>query len=738
MGDPTESHGNLFPIFLLSLFQFFLVPITIGRVGSWQADRFRREIDDKSNIVSIATTMPTDTTSDWGKAQAARAVRARPTVGRKLRALLSGFNLVLVIGWTLSALLVVHIARTQGPETTVFDPYNILSVPLGADATTIKKAYRRLSLQYHPDKNPDPEAHLFFTDSITPAYKALTNDIARENFERYGHPDGKQPVRLGVALPQWMFGQDGTGPLILCLLVGIGILLPLAMAVVAILNLNRYGGSSGGVLKQSITHFAGELRPNLSTAKVPKLISVAAEFILIPYRREQVEPVRRLLTALRGEYDVKDPKFQRRHPSVIKAHMLLLAQACRKIDQVSSLLEEDLKMVLAMMPRLWDEALKLTLLPYNQLGYCYLRPTLSFLEFAQCFTQAVSPSTRKGDSSEGLVSLLQLPHVDEKTALLLSRKKCRSLGELLAFPGGVDTRRDLFTQVGLSDGQVVDLEAFLLFVPKVDLFAASLETVGQEEICSMDIVTCTINLRLRRGALGDDTEGVVVTEGNLPPLPFCLHCERTEGWWLIVADTAANSILSHQRLDADILRQAQLMPNGRTLQLTFPVGNPGNYSLQVILLSDYWIGADAKLAVKIKVLKRTKEILLSRKEANEGKSTKKVSSAVKGNIDLKKNAHEGVSESDSSDSEHSGSAGAYGGDYPSEETGTEESSDDDEEFFGRNYDAIATRKAGKEQRKNTHKVNDASESASSTRGSGTLQPAQKKAAEDKSARGTNN
>ena len=51
MGDPTESHGNLFPIFLLSLFQFFLVPITIGRVGSWQADRFRREIDDKSNIV---------------------------------------------------------------------------------------------------------------------------------------------------------------------------------------------------------------------------------------------------------------------------------------------------------------------------------------------------------------------------------------------------------------------------------------------------------------------------------------------------------------------------------------------------------------------------------------------------------------------------------------------------------------------------------------------------------------
>ena len=35
MTDPTESHGNLFPIFLLSLIQFFLVPITIFRVGGW-------------------------------------------------------------------------------------------------------------------------------------------------------------------------------------------------------------------------------------------------------------------------------------------------------------------------------------------------------------------------------------------------------------------------------------------------------------------------------------------------------------------------------------------------------------------------------------------------------------------------------------------------------------------------------------------------------------------------------
>ena len=36
--DPTDAHGNLFPIFLLSLIQFFLAPITLWRVGSWVLD----------------------------------------------------------------------------------------------------------------------------------------------------------------------------------------------------------------------------------------------------------------------------------------------------------------------------------------------------------------------------------------------------------------------------------------------------------------------------------------------------------------------------------------------------------------------------------------------------------------------------------------------------------------------------------------------------------------------------
>lgn len=34
-----------------------------------------------------------------------------------------------------------------------FDPHEILGVPLDADTITIKKSYRKLALQYHPDRN---------------------------------------------------------------------------------------------------------------------------------------------------------------------------------------------------------------------------------------------------------------------------------------------------------------------------------------------------------------------------------------------------------------------------------------------------------------------------------------------------------------------------------------------------------------------------------------------------------
>ena len=75
---------------------------------------------------------------------------------------------------------------------------------------------RKLSLVYHPDKNPDPKATEYFAEYITKAYQALTDETARANYEKYGHPDGQQAQDVGIALPEWIFSKDRkTAPLVL-------------------------------------------------------------------------------------------------------------------------------------------------------------------------------------------------------------------------------------------------------------------------------------------------------------------------------------------------------------------------------------------------------------------------------------------------------------------------------------------------------------------------------------------
>ena len=67
------------------------------------------------------------------------------------------------------------------------DYYEILGVEKTADADTIKKAYRKLAMQFHPDKNPgDKEAEDKFKKAAS-AYEILGNAEKRAKYDRFGH-----------------------------------------------------------------------------------------------------------------------------------------------------------------------------------------------------------------------------------------------------------------------------------------------------------------------------------------------------------------------------------------------------------------------------------------------------------------------------------------------------------------------------------------------------------------------
>ena len=66
------------------------------------------------------------------------------------------------------------------------DYYEILGVAKDAGAGEIKKAYRRLALKWHPDRNKSPEAEKRFKE-INEAYEILSNSKKRQAYDQFGH-----------------------------------------------------------------------------------------------------------------------------------------------------------------------------------------------------------------------------------------------------------------------------------------------------------------------------------------------------------------------------------------------------------------------------------------------------------------------------------------------------------------------------------------------------------------------
>ena len=67
------------------------------------------------------------------------------------------------------------------------DYYEILGVERNASKDELKKAYRKLAMQFHPDRNPgDKESEEKFKEAAE-AYEILNNDDKRAKYDRFGH-----------------------------------------------------------------------------------------------------------------------------------------------------------------------------------------------------------------------------------------------------------------------------------------------------------------------------------------------------------------------------------------------------------------------------------------------------------------------------------------------------------------------------------------------------------------------
>ena len=90
------------------------------------------------------------------------------------------------------------------------DYYEILGVPRSAGKDEIKNAYRKLALQYHPDRNKSAGSEEKFKE-ISEAYAVLSDDEKRKRYDTYGHVGSEEVFRGSEANFDEIFRDMGFG-----------------------------------------------------------------------------------------------------------------------------------------------------------------------------------------------------------------------------------------------------------------------------------------------------------------------------------------------------------------------------------------------------------------------------------------------------------------------------------------------------------------------------------------------
>ncbi|CAN4087668.1 unnamed protein product [Withania somnifera] len=610
MADSGENSA-LFPIFILSIIALPLVPYTILKLLRATSKK-EKSINCECSVCS-------------------RSGKFRKSIFQRISKFSTCSNFTVLLLWVIVVFL-VYCIKQSSREIEAFDPFSILGLEPGVSESVIKKAYRRLSIQYHPDKNPDPAAHKYFVEYISKAYQALTDPVSRENYEKYGHPDGRQGFQMGIALPQFLldFNGSSSGILLIWILGGF-ILLPMAFGVVYLSRASKYGGNN--VRRETLVTYFDLVKPSLAPSKVMDVFTKAAEFMDIPVRRADEEPLQELFKLVKSELNLdgkngrqEQAKFWKQHPGVVKAELLIQAHLLRKADTFSSNLQQDNKHVLQLTPRLLEGLIKMATVPRTAKGHGWLRPAIGIVEFSQCIIQAVPLSARKAGSgsSEGFASLLQLPHFSDAVITKIA-KKVRALQNLQDMT--LQERAELLSDVpGLSAAEVQDVEKVLELMPRATI-EVTCETEGEEGIEEGDIVTVQAWVTLRRA------NGLIEALPHAPFYPF----PKGENFWFLLADANSNDVWFSESVNfmdeaaaittASTITEAKMEASGKNMeeiaaavkdavakvksgcrlvlgQIQAP--QAGNYSLNSHLMCDAWIGCDTKKNLKLKILKRSR------------------------------------------------------------------------------------------------------------------------------------
>lgn len=452
-----------------------------------------------------------------------------------------------------------------------FDPYEILEIPKDTeDQEVIKKAFRKLSIKYHPDRNPDdPNAANKFM-LLTKALNCLTDEKIKEQCLS-GNPDGTSgSFSIGIALPSFLLEKENRVPVLVVFFVCILIVIPY-FVLSWYSEVSKY--DMDGTLVDDKPLFIQNLNENLIVKNCPRVLSFCLEFEpILPVKATQKQDMIALHAAVNEHIGkvLVDAKIVKPH-DLIHAYMIGLP--------IGQSLIEDTLFILQKSPKLIEALINFSLkvprvrIPNGTKAYG-LRCAQSMIDFSQLFYQGLWP----GDSS-----LLQLSVLDRASmdALIKKKKKVPELKELVR---AEDKRAHLgFLPEDKIDEAVEELEEFPNIDVKTEIFVED-----ESDIRVGDIVTVKVTLtRLNKNH--KDTPFKYLKSNRFP-------FNEKEKWYIFIGSEIRNVVFMSE--DATF--------GNKTFEkkFLFPADNPGEFSLKIFVRSNGYLGLDNDSEARFKVVER--------------------------------------------------------------------------------------------------------------------------------------
>ncbi|KAK0129656.1 secretory subunit [Cadophora gregata f. sp. sojae] len=629
-----DDQGQFFPFFVLTVVGIVTIPLTYSVL--------KPSSDPGATAPRIK--------SDFRPEHADLVDSQRKAQRRKERKLKRA--IAVVAGWAIMGFMAYLIVVTARIIPKIWNPYDILGIKDSATEKEIKSHYKRMSLKFHPDKiRPDPAKNQtieslndYFVE-LTKAYKALTDEDIRRNFQEFGHPDGKQSYSIGIALPKFIV-TDGNGKYVILVYAALlGVLLPY------LVGSWWYGTqrmSKERVLVESANNLFREYEEGMTEGGIISALTTGLEFQEILKGEKADSGLGKLESRILAEGEVtplaaglttKDrTKLEDLDGGVRRKALGLLWAYLGRVELDDTALNQS-KVDVAPIAQSLSSAFSVIALAFTTTG-----PIMASYSTTQHLLQAIYP---------GGSPLLQLPHItqsiaraiegDAKTHLSLQQymdlpeayRKRLSVGKGLLTEAQYKTatsvarqlprlqvEKAFFKVVGekfITPGSLVSLVVKGRFIPPG---SANVPEVNELDLEDVDPAEDDVDAINGRPSKGKDGKTAKEEKPVQPPLAYAPYFAReySPRWHVFLTDSKQGKIavppFTFTTFDKPIYDESGKPTfNMQTLKAQFQAPpSAGNYTFVFNLVCDSYLGFDTKVEVTLVVADASQAVEIEEEE----------------------------------------------------------------------------------------------------------------------------